>query len=150
MEHLTREVLEAFVTGDPEIDVEALRRHVSDCALCARRLAREARLEVGLATAAIIIPDGGDAPRWRHGDRAAWGAALGAAAGLLLVAGAVWVLARGGRPAEWVVGGPAPAVLVHDLSSPPDTMARMPCYTVVSPRDMGRFVGVPDRGAPDL
>jgi hypothetical protein len=146
LEHLTTEELEAFVQGVPQGDPAALRRHLSACATCARRLAREARLEVALQHVVLEADASAKSFRGPHRGRHGWRVPLSIAATLLLVAGVGWVLALREAPMAPRQIVSRPAMSEHALSIPAGPAATMPGYGVVAPTDVCRHVTVPPPG----
>ena len=86
MEHLTQEQLDALVMGLVSRDDEPVRRHLATCVECARRVAREARLESELYETAATVPEDVAVERARRAPGRAWRVALPAAAALAVVA----------------------------------------------------------------
>ncbi len=65
MNHLTQDEIEALVMhGDAAADVT--RRHLAACPACARRVEREARLELAIYDGAAGLGPERAAPRWRY------------------------------------------------------------------------------------
>ena len=143
MEHLSPEALEAFVMDAASPDAGAVRRHVAQCAWCAGRLEREARLELLLHAAGEAMPDAASAAR-RPVARLRWSAPLQAAAVLIVVAAALWI-----RDAQRPAPPPLPAPRLEQACVPETTVTvrgnAAPGWEVESPRDYGRRVspGVP-------
>jgi anti-sigma factor RsiW len=98
MQHLSEEQLDTLVMGTASRDDEAVRRHLTTCEACARRLMRAAQLESDLydaaavATGAVVIARARPAPALR------WRVALPVAAALAAVAFGTWSLISRERP----------------------------------------------------
>jgi hypothetical protein len=139
LEHLSQVELDAFVVGATLRDEDRLRRHLSSCADCAQRLAREARLELELHEAALLGEVEPSKPLSEATPEPFRRLLLQAAIGLAIVSG-VWRFAS--RHAARVPASQASAQVVADVDTPchDDPMKLAPGYSVVSPRDLGKRV----------
>jgi hypothetical protein len=137
--HPSPEELQALVMGIEVADEPALRRHLTACAACSRRLVREARLELYLHAFAASTPRvtaGGSTPRGRD-------LLIAAAACLLVVMAIAWwrsPTAPGRPPVE-----KSPAIGVPGLSPPclVDPRALGPCSDVLPPTEVCLDVQAP-------
>jgi hypothetical protein len=133
MDHLTPEELDALLIGAPLSDPAGFRRHLAECATCARRLAARARFEEQLEQAANRAAAG----RARR-TRIAWAAA----AAFVLFTAAGLAIRFGSRPTE-VASSPPATVSSAPISFPvasvsPGWGARIPrlCDDVISPTEI--------------
>lgn len=109
MNHLTPDEIEALVIhGDAPVD--ASRRHLAACPACARRIEREARLELGIYDGAAGLGAERVSPGWRY----AW---AGAAMLFLGIAGLLIVLRR---------ETPTPLSVIHASRNPRTAAALAP------------------------
>lgn len=150
MEHLSQEQLDALVMGLVSRDDETVRPHLETCAECARRLAREARLESELYEAAVTAPEGLAVVRARRAPGRAWRVALAAAAALAVVAYSTWFLVLRDRPG--VALPPARVAGVPPAGTPcvEDPLRLGPAACVLPPQDVCRRVTVERSPSPSF
>ena len=141
MDHLTESELEALVMGITEGVSEARRRHLAACNECARRLAREARVELDIydalsstATPAVARAEH-STQSWQAGIRRV---ALPVAAALALTAVAVRFLAPQDSPAPLPPPAAAPGSVAGDTPCLVDPRGLGPGHDVIAPRELCR------------
>jgi predicted anti-sigma-YlaC factor YlaD len=150
VKHLSQEQFDALVMGiASEVD-ETVREHLATCSQCARRLARESRLELELYEAATTLPRDHAAVRARPALKRTWRSALSIAAALAVVAGVTWfVIARNRPRAAPLRGQAAGAPLVH-APCIEDPRRLGPGACAMPAQDVCRYVVVERSGAPSF
>jgi hypothetical protein len=143
LEHLSPAEIEAIVMGAEPAD-EPVRRHMSECPVCAERLEREARLEEALHEGALA----NSAVRSVRVGAEAWRVVLPAAATLVIVAAGAWLATSRNREVALVVPMSAAPAMMHDeprQDAPGlrDPMSFAPGYVVIAPSDYCRWVVAP-------
>lgn len=139
MEHLSPEAIEALAMGIAPTDAEVVRRHLTQCASCAGRLAREAELEM-LLYAAAEAATGEVSPARRPVARSGWRRPLQAAAAFLVMALAAWWVGDTRRPASPPPGIPRSHGVGAVGQAPAAGESVPPGWDTESPRDYGRRV----------
>jgi len=125
VEHLSQEQLDGLVMGTASRGDEAVRRHLTTCDACARRLMRAAQLESDLYDAAASAAGGVVIARARRAPARIWRVALPVAAALAAVAFGTWSLISRER---------------LEVSPPPARTVRMPSANTPglgAPRNLG-------------
>ena len=142
MKHLSQAQLDALVMGLASRGDEAVQRHLATCAECARRLAREARLESELYDVAATVSEDAAVVRARPALARAWRVAVPVAAALAIVAFGAWFHARQGKPGTASPGRSASGALLAAKPCIEDPSRLGPGACVLPPQDVCRYVTV--------